>query len=152
MIMGPMAYEIDIPESSETAKTVSNPDQSPMKATGKKETINGYSAEEWVAQIEDGSTMTMWLTSDIDKSLVGAMQSAMKAQNARTQSAAQSEIARVLKEKGMIAVRTSIAKDGETMVTMDLVKIEKASLADDLFTPPADVKIQKIDPSMMQGH
>jgi hypothetical protein len=150
MIMGPMGYEIDIPQGAENTKTVSASDKPAMKATGKKETINGYSAEEWTADIEDGSTMTMWLTSDIDKSLVAAMQTAMKAQNAQTQSVAQSEITRMLSEKGMIAVRTSMMKDGETALTMDLVKIEKATLPDSLFTPPADVKIQKMDPSMMQ--
>jgi hypothetical protein len=142
-------FEIDIPEDA--AKTASATTAPAMKATGKKETINGYAAEEWIASIDENNTMTFWLTSDIDKSLVKAMQTAMKAQNAQSPNSNQAEIMKVMTEKGMIAVRTTVTNGGETAAVVDLVKIEKASIPDATFTVPADIKIQKMDPAMMNG-
>jgi hypothetical protein len=140
-------FEIQL-DDAKIEKTVSAAPA--VKPTGKKETINGYAAEEWVANLDENNTMTMWLTSDIESSLVKAMQTAMKAQNAQNPNAAQSEIMRTLSEKGMIAVRTIVATSGETQAVIDLVKIEKTSIPDATFAIPAGVNIQKMDPSMFQ--
>lgn len=145
-----MGYEIDLEQAAKDYKPANAPVEPSMKATGKKETINGYAAEEWVANIDEANTMTMWLTSDIDKSLVAAMQTAMKAQNAQSPNPAQAEIMKTLTEKGMIAVRTTMSMGGEVAAVVDLVKIEKASIPDATFTPDPSINIQKMDPSMMQ--
>jgi hypothetical protein len=142
-----MAMEMDMPAQT-TEQKASAPDTK-MRATGKKETVNGYRAEEWIAEIGEGATMTMWLSGDLDKSLAKAMEVAMKAQNASSPNAAQSEISRVMAEKGLVAVRTTVSANGETAATIDLVKIEKAKLPDSTFEVPAGIEVQKMDPSMM---
>lgn len=144
-----MGMEMDLEQASSQATTASA-EQSAMKPTGKKETVNGYAAEEWVATLDENNVMTMWLSADFDKSLVTAMQTAMKAQNAHSQSAAQSDILKTLTEKGMVAVRTEMTMNGETAAIVDLVKIEKTSIADAIFVPDPSIQIQKMDPSMMQ--
>jgi hypothetical protein len=151
MIMEQMkqGFEMQIPD--DVAKPASTSAEPAMKATGKKETINGYAAEEWIANLDENNSMTFWLTSDIDKSLVKAMQTAMKAQNAQSPNSSQAEIMKVMTDKGMIAVRTIVTNGGETAAVVDLVKIEKASIPDATFTIPADIKVQKMDPSMMNG-
>ncbi len=149
MVMEQMNIGYEIPlDDAKMEKPVSAAPA--IMATGKKETVNGYAAEEWVVNLDENNTMTMWLTSDIEASLVKAMQTAMKAQNAQNPNAAQSEIMRTLSEKGMIAVRTIVAASGETQAVIDLVKIEKASIPDATFTIPAGIAVQKMDPSIMQ--
>lgn len=149
MVMEQMNIGYEIPlDDAKMEKPVSAAPA--IMATGKKETVNGYAAEEWVVNLDENNTMTMWLTSDIEASLVKAMQTAMKAQNAQNPNAAQSEIMRTLSEKGMIAVRTIVAASGETQAVIDLVKIEKASIPDATFAIPAGITVQKMDPSIMQ--
>jgi hypothetical protein len=148
-----MGMEVNMDAANKLAQTTAAEAQPEMKATGKKETINGYAAEEWTVSMEENTTMTMWLTSDIDKGLAVAMQTAMKAMNSRNPSASQNAVAKKLAEKGMVAVRSTVAKDGDTMAVIDLVKIEKTSIPDATFTPPTDITIQKMDPNAMpQGN
>lgn len=143
-----MGMEINMEDAMKMAKTASNEPQPEMKSTGKKETVNGYSAEEWTVNAADNTTMSMWLTSDIDKSVASAIQTSMKAMNASRPDAAQTAIAKMLQDKGMIAVRTTVSKDGEVAAIFDLVKVEKTSITDDTFVPPTDITIQKMP---MQG-
>lgn len=144
-----MGMEIDM-EAAKAAQVATASQQPSLKATGKKETINGYAAEEWSVEVDENNTMSLWLTSDIDKSLVSAMQAAMKAATAGNPNPAENEINKVLTEKGMIAVRTTASMNGEIAMVMDLIKIEKASIADATFALPTDIQIQKM-PGMQQG-
>lgn len=141
-----MGFELDMPAGAAAAG-----EQIPdFKATGKKETINGYASEEWAASLENGMTLNLWLSNDLDKSLIAAMTQSMKSltmQNAPGSEAIFGQIA----DKSMCAVRATIASGGETQAEIDLVKIEKTSIADDVFVVPSNIKLTKLDPSMMQG-
>lgn len=146
-VMGSMGFETELKPSA--TKTVAG-NTPKITQTGKKETINGYAAEEWVATIEGKGTMTMWLSSDFDRSIVEGMKAMNRMHQAQQPNDQQAEITRIIAEKGLMPVRVTMSADGEQVMSMDLVKIEKTSIPDSEFVVPSDVTIQKMDPNMMQ--
>jgi hypothetical protein len=145
-----MGIEMSMEDAAKLSQTASQTEVPTLKATGKKETINGYSCEEWLMTVTASNTVSIWATNDIDKSLVTAMHTATKILNTQSPDAAKTAIAKELMDKGMIAARTTFMADGEPQLTLDLVKIEKATIPDATFEIPKDINIQKMDPNMMQ--
>lgn len=145
VVMEAQKMGMKIPMPEESAADGSSNDNLTFKATGKKETVNGYAAEEWTADYSDGSNIVMWLTSDIDKSIVKAMYSAMKAQEASNGGSKGDKIGRMIADKGMIAVKTIITINGERKGVVDLEKIEKTSLPNSTFEIPSEITIQNME-------
>jgi hypothetical protein len=144
-----MGIEMSMEDAAKLAQTASTTEAPTMTATGKKETINGYACEEWLMTTDANTTVSIWATNDIDKSLVTAMHTATKILNTQSPDAAKAAIAKELMDKGMIAARTVFMSGGEPQLTLDLVKIEKTPIADAMFDLPKDINIQKMDPNMM---
>jgi hypothetical protein len=117
-------------------------------ATGKKEKISGYNAEEFSAGIDAGAVMSLWMTKEAPKNIADAVSSSfqgtLQINNLKTKSFDD------LFKQGYIPVRTVIKKDGETQVMIDFASAESKKLDDNIFVVPADIKIKKVDPSMMQ--
>jgi len=140
-----MAMEMDMPDDQAVAEKSKNFD---IKATGKKETVNGYKAEEYMATLENGSVMTMWLTPDLPKSFLDGMKGSM---NFPGQSDKMGPAMKKIFEKGLMFVRMSVAKEGQNEMTMDLVKFEEKNLDDSIFEIPKGIKVQHVDPAAMKG-
>lgn len=135
--------QIDIPQ--DVAKEQDPADQPSIKATGKKETINGYAAEEWLVENNDGQTMSLWLSSDVDKSVIESMLAAtnlLDKSNANTEK--NDSINQFLVGKKMLPVRMVVSQNGEVVANVNVTKIEKASIPDAAFVIPADITVQKM--------
>jgi outer membrane lipoprotein-sorting protein len=136
--------ELTTPTAQPASAITSN-----LKPTGKKETVNGFAAEEWAIVDEEKSTV-MWLTSDIDKSILKSWGALNKIQQAQNPDQGRAEMDRIITEKGLMPVRIVFSESGEAQATIDLVKVEKTSIPDSVFVLPSNITIQKVDASMLQ--
>jgi hypothetical protein len=133
-------YEVQIaPLVSEASNTVTG-----LTSTGKKEKINGFAAEQWTVALDNGTSLELWLSSDLEPSLLKAMSSAMQALDAQDPNALRSSITREIIHKNMAIVRTVIKAQGVEQAIVDLAKIEKTSIPDATFEIPGNVKIVKM--------
>ncbi len=126
-------------EMKEAKKSTESADDVDLKATGKKETINGHPSEEFTGDLKDKGIMHIWLTKDFQPDFVAAFLKGLKGAR-KEQSARQDMLMQKMRDKGMFFTRISVIKDGSEVSAMDIVKIERKSLSNDLFTVPADYK------------
>lgn len=138
-VMAGQAMEMEIGDPSTSEQEASDVT---ITATGKKETINGYAAEEHIASMKEGE-LTLWVTKDIEKDLMAAVLKAQKLQSNGSGSAGTAAAFQKLFEGGAMPVRVSM-QTAQGGMTIDLVKIEKKSLSDDVFAVPAGLNIQKM--------
>jgi len=117
-------------------------------ASGKKDTIQGYTSEEFTTPIEGGATMSLWMTKDAPKNISVAInasyQGTLQLNGLKTKSYTD------LFKKGYVPLRTVITKAGEVQVTIEFVKAESKKLEDKIFVIPEGLTIQKVDPSQMK--
>jgi hypothetical protein len=137
-----MEIDQDMAEAALKGKTLPTP-----KPTGKKETIKGYSAEEFSAMMEGGIEINLWMTKDMPKDVAQAINasSASSMQMIGSKSSAFQD----LYKQGYISLRTVVYKDGNPQVIVEYASSEKKKLDDAIFVVPKDITIQKLDPSMM---
>jgi hypothetical protein len=114
--------------------------------TGKKETINGYASEEHVVKSEEGE-VSAWVTKDIERESMDAVLKALKFVSDANASAKTQAAYDELAKTGVIPVRM-VMQTEQGKVTIDLVKIEKVPLSDDLFVVPAGLDAQKMTPGV----
>jgi hypothetical protein len=123
-----------------------------LKPTGKKETIAGHPAEEYlltgIKMMGTSVQLSIWAASGFPKELQESLSHSLS--NSPGQDPKQSKALRQLADKGLVPVRTVISKDGEVAMTMEFVKYEAKSLDDSIFVPPADVKFSA-PPRQMGG-
>ncbi len=154
-IMGGMknGFVMDMPSDSATnAMSQKQLGDVDLKPTGKKETIAGHPAEEYVltgvnmkGMIFD---MSIWAAADFPKSFQEILYNSMK--NSPGQDSKQTKAMKQFADKGLVPVRMVMKKDGEVAVTTEFVKYEQKSLDDALFIPPTDVTFKPI-PKMGGG-
>lgn len=149
LVSNNVGYEVGLQDNATTTAVSTAPMPQP---TGKKTTVNGYSAEEWSVDLGNGQTVSLWMTSDIDKTTANAIRTAMKALESTQPSndPNQRERQKMFEEKGLVLVRLSVLVEGSPQMTVELQKVEKATVADSMFELPAGITVQKLDPSMIQ--
>jgi hypothetical protein len=143
-----MGFTTEIGDEDAMAAGVDDKDFD-FKATGKKETVNGYAADEYQVKLDEGSNVDVWLTADAPEDVRRAMRGAMGHMQQKA-SPKQAKLYKMISDKGLMPVRTVISKGDEKMATIDLVKVEKKNLEDGLFVAPADIKYQPM-PKNMEG-
>jgi hypothetical protein len=117
-----------------------------IKPTGKKATVAGHAAEEYLMSIKDGE-MSLWMASDFPKDLVSAFQHTMSSGQKQDP-----KVMRVMKDfiaKGQVPVKMQVTAAGETAMIMELQKIEAKKLDDKIFERPANIKFGAMPAGMM---
>jgi hypothetical protein len=137
--------EIDLAKAEEMKKSSAPP--SAPKATGKKETISGFSAEEYSITSEGGVEIDQWLSKDIPKDIAAGINSSQESSMQMSGSSSSGFLD--LLKKGYAPLRTVVKKDGDVQMIMNFTKAEQQKLDDKLFVISQDIKVQKMDPSMM---
>lgn len=143
-----MGMEIDMKQTEEISQTTAN---TPVPvATGKKDKINGYDCELYTCKVEK-MDMEMWMTKSLPTDIVTSLAKSMSSVTSSGAASGAKNSFEDLAKKGLFAIRTVI-KEGETVqMQNDIIKFEAKSIPDSEFIIPADINIQKMDPSMMGG-
>jgi hypothetical protein len=126
------------------ARAQENPKIDPPKATGNKETINGYACEEYETSLGGGKIL-MWLTKDLPQ--------VEKVMKELAQFAGQADpVQNMLKEQNIsgFPMRTVMDMPGMGKVTVTVVALSEDPIPDSEFTVPSDYKPMKM-PSMPMG-
>jgi Domain of unknown function (DUF4412) len=106
-----------------------------IEPTGRKETIAGYAAEEYVNKNPKGDA-SMWVTSGLPKDVQYSIYSWY---TTSSQDPNQLKFIKDFTDRGLVPVRIGLTIDGKTAMTMEFVKFERKHLSDALFIPPTDV-------------
>jgi hypothetical protein len=117
-----------------------------IKPTGKKATVAGHAAEEYLMTIKDGQ-MSLWMASDFSKDLVSAFQNTMSSGQKQDV-----KVTRAIKDfiaKGQVPVKMQVTSAGEIAMTMELQKIEAKKLDDKIFERPSNIKFGAMPAGMM---
>jgi hypothetical protein len=141
--------DMDDPDIKKAAQKAT--DSLDLKPTGKKETIAGHSAEEFLLTgiKAQGATVdaSIWAASGFPKDIQESLSQSL---NKQGQDPKQTKAFRQLADKGLVPVRVVMRKGGEVAMSMEFVKYEQKSLDDSVVTPPADVKFSPM-PKMPGG-
>ncbi len=153
IVQGTMGFIMDMAKDSDIKKASQNQfDSIDLKSTGKKETIDGHSAEEYLLTgiKMKGMTldMSIWAAGDFPKDLRESLYHSMSTNP--NQDGKQKKAMKLLFDKGQVPIRTVMKKGDDVVVTMDFVKYEQKSLNDALFVPPSDIKFSPM-PKMSGG-
>jgi hypothetical protein len=109
-----------------------------MKPSGKKETIAGHPAEEYLIKGAH-SDISLWVTNDLPKDIQDCFYNTLS--NNPRQDANETKAMKQLVEQGYVPVRIVVKAGDETQMSMEFVKYERKSVADALFVIPSDIKI-----------
>lgn len=145
--LGNRGMIIDMPNDSVTLAKAKDL-QLDLKATGQKANVAGHASEEYMMKTKD-MDVSMWMASDFPQDLRDAFKHAMASNQQQDVN-----IARAMKElgdKGLVPVKMSVKKGGETAMTMELVKIEQKKLDDKVFERPANIEFKPMPAGMMNG-
>lgn len=113
--------------------------------SGKKEKIGDYQCESFTCQLKSGVVIEIWMTKDMPNIMHRALLNSF-ATSLQSMRIDASPFERIMSE-GYAPIRTIISKNGANKTVITLQKYEAKPIADDVVTIPADVKLQKIDPS-----
>ena len=142
-----MYMTMAMPEVAATAAGGKN-ENVKFEKTGEKETILGYSAEKY--RVVDGDTTTeMWLAEGLGTFMMANAGNPMA--GGRGGAPAPKGWERALAGKELFPLRV-VGKNrgGKETFRMDVTAIEKKSLPDSMFAPPADYKLLDMG-AMMKG-
>ena len=115
-----------------------------VKMTGETKNINGYTCEKWTFNDDDGTTGEAWMTKGIGNFFFFS--------NPMGGRSDQPEWQKKLSNEGYFPMMvTTKNADGEVESTMEVTSIEKKSLDESLFTPPADYRKMEM-PMMPHGN
>jgi Domain of unknown function (DUF4412) len=115
-----------------------------IKMTGETKVINGFNCEKWVYKDEDGNNGEAWMTKGIKNFFF--FNNPMKPRNDEP------EWEQKLTKEGYFPMLViSKDSDGNLESKMEVTSIEKKSLDESLFTPPADYKKMEM-PMMNHGN
>lgn len=121
-------------------------DDAKLEKTSETEKILGYTATKYIVTNKDGTKTDMWLAEGLGKFMSASPSNPMTGRRA-----ASPEWERALAGKDLFPLRV-VGKDkaDKQSFQMEVIAIDKKSLPDSLFTPPADY--QKFDMGgMMKG-
>ncbi len=131
-----MYMVVSLKEAAEkAAKQSGDAGKFEFKPTGRKEVIAGVEAEEW-AGISEGKRVEVWVTKTMGKFMMGnSGGNPMAGGKAKTAAWEQ-----FMQKNDFFTLRTIVRpKEGAPEeMKMEVQKIEKKSLPDSLFVPPAD--------------
>ena len=142
-----MYMTMAMPEAAEQAEKAQQ--EGTLEKTGEKEKILGYAAEKYVSTY--GQTKTeLWLAEGLG-SFIGFSNTGSPMGGRRASATPQAAWEKALAGKSLFPLRVvSYDKSGKEAFRMEAKSVEKQSLPDSLFTPPADY--QKFDMGgMMKG-
>lgn len=136
--------------TEEAAKQAGTADIVPEK-TGRKEKILGYTCEEYLMKSKDGTTSAVWVTEEIG-AFAGLGGGGMGGGRGRGATAQAWENAFAGKNQFPMRV-VGLDKKGVENFRMEVTKIEKKSVADSEFVPPAGYQKFEMPPmgDMMKG-
>jgi hypothetical protein len=115
------------------------------KPTGKKQTINGFDAEEYRGKMK-GMDLEMWVTTDPRMKFYDVIRDAFLGRN-RTGSGGLEQVFNLIApiSGGKVPVKTVITSDGKTLMSSELSNITEEKLDDAIFEIPKDYEIIKKD-------
>jgi hypothetical protein len=134
--------EIDLAQSEAMMKNM--PPSSVPKATGKKEKIKAYNAEEYSSTADGGIEVDMWISKDVPKEVAAGINASHE--SSMQMSGPKNEGFTELFKKGYAPLRTVVKKDGDVQMMMEFEKVEPKKLDDKLFVIASDITIQKNPP------
>ncbi len=146
-----MAMEIDLAEMEKMEDQHSEQDEKAPVATGNKETINGFKCEQYTLAGAEG-TIDMWMTSDIGSDLLNSLLNGTK--SLMMGGGGGGKLSKKMAElaaKNLMCVRIVVKEGGSQKALIDYLSHSKSPVSDAEVTPPSDIPIQKMDPSMMMG-
>ena len=136
-----MNYVADMDDPDLKRVTQKATDSLDLKPTGKKETIAGHPAEEFLLtgiKAQGVSLdMSIWAAADFPKEM---QETFLHSLNKPGQDPKQNKAMKQLADRGLVPIRVVMRKDGEVAMSMEFVKYEQKSIDDSIVTPPADVK------------
>lgn len=136
-----MTIPADALKKLQDAKSAETPKIDPPKATGKKETISGFACEEYETTL-NGAKIQLWLTKDVP-----AVEKLMK--QLGELSAGADPFQGLMKDQNIsgFPMRTVMEMPGAGKLTMTVVALSEAPVAEADFAVPADYKPMSL-PSM----
>lgn len=147
-----MGYTMDLPSDSLQIASNDKSDMADLKPTGKKATIAGHSAEEYLLKgvKSRGGTvdMSFWVAGDFPKEMLAAFNNGLKNPG---QDSKQTVAMKYFADHGLVPVRIVATSDGQVAMTMEFVKYEAKHLDDALFVPPTDIKYRPMPTGMGGG-
>jgi uncharacterized protein DUF4412 len=117
-----------------------------LRKTGMKETILGYPCEEWVDQDTEKVTH-IWGTSKLGNVYEGLMKSFEQLNPRLVESQMEGWEGELARMK-VFPLKIVSSKDGDTTESQEVTRIERASLQESMFEPPAGYKKQTLDADM----
>ena len=144
-----MGMEMDMKKMEEMAKK--SDDESSVKETDQKKTINGYNCELYIVTSEKSGVSNWWMTKDLPKSMIAALRNAFKNGGlgmSRGRKGGISHEIEELFEKGWLPIRMETIKDGKAESTVTFVKYEQKKLDDSIFILPSDITIMQMPAGM----
>ncbi len=134
-------------DMNEDAKSTGK-DDIELKPTGKKSTIAGHAAEEYLITSPKGD-LSLWAASDFPADI----REGIKGQLGHNpgQDSKQSHAFKQLSDKGLVPVKVEMKEAGEVQMSMEFVKYEMKKLDDAVFALPTDIKFNPM-PAGMGGH
>jgi hypothetical protein len=148
-VMGTMGMSMDMKPANEKAKKTL--DSMTIEATGEKRAINGHDCELYHVTV-NGKHSNWWVTGDLSKSLLQALQSIYQSGGGTMHSKGSfgEEAFDQIFKKGLMPMRIESSDGGKSSTTMTIVGYEQKHLDDSIFIIPSDVKIQSM-PGMGGG-
>ncbi len=107
--------------------------------TGRKETISGYAAEEYLQKTSKGE-IYIWFTTGLPKDVQYACLSLFR--NSARQDPKLAAFVMRFMDKGLAPVRIEMINDGKSAMRMQFEIFERKSLADALFVPPSNLSFE----------
>lgn len=144
-----MGMKMDVKKIEEMAKK--SDDESSVKETDQKKTINGYNCELYIVTSKKSGGSNWWMTKDLPKSMTQALKSAFKNGAmglSRGQKGGSNHEIEELFEKGWLPIRMEMKKDGNTENTVTFIKYEQKKLDDSIFIVPTDINIMQMPAGM----
>ncbi len=117
------------------------------KATGKKQKISRYNCELFTIMIDSTQQMDIWLTKDFPKDISQAIRKCTELGMKNT--GVKSDALIELFKSGYAQVRMEMKIKGVTQLTNEFAKADAEKLDDAIYSIPADIKIEKLDPKLM---
>jgi hypothetical protein len=116
-----------------------------IEPTGRKETIAGYAAEEYLNKSPKGDA-SMWVTAGLPKDVQYSIYNWYS--NTSSQDPNQLKFIKDFTDRGLAPVRIAMVIDGKLAMTMEFMKFERKHLSDALFIPPTDVHFETVPPAV----
>lgn len=137
----PMYMTMPIPD--ETPRAGDKPDEVTLEKTGEKQKILGYTAEKYISK-SNNTTTELWLTDQLGSFIGFSGPGPMSGGRRKGGNSGSQAWEKALKGKELFPLRAvGKSADGKETFQLEVTAVEKQSMADTVFAPPAGY--QKFD-------